>query len=404
MRYRPPEVPPEARRSVEDEAAYLLDGGFIERPPGGLADKIGRHGRLRFKLGLDPTAPRVTWGWGVVLRRLRRAQELGHTAVLIVGDYTAQVGDPSGRSAARPRLTASDVEVHVRSCMAGLLQILSPENLEVRRNSEWLASLGTDGLLGLSAQATVAQMLDRDDFRKRFDAHEPISILEFLYPLLQGQDSVAVEADVELGGTDQLFNLLVGRDLQIGAGQEAQVAWCAPLLVGTDGHKKMSQSLGNYIAVDETPEDIFGQAMSIPDEAIPNYLFLATDLSEAEAKAILDEQMPAVQVKRRIAGEMVAMFHGPEVAAAAEEEFDRVHVRHEVPEELAQWSTSERYLPRVLVELSWVASLSEGRRAIAEGGVRLDSHVVDDPHAELAPGTYVLQRGRRRFARLIVSA
>ncbi|MDQ3870995.1 MAG: tyrosine--tRNA ligase, partial [Chloroflexota bacterium] len=289
MRYRPPPIPPEAGESAEGEAAYLLEDGFTETPTGGLADKIRRRGRLRFKLGLDPTAPRVTWGWSVVLRRLSRAQELGHTAVLIIGDFTAQVGDPSGRSETRRRLSVEEVEGYVRSCLDALLRILSPDHLEVRRNSEWLATMGMEDVLRLASRTTVAQMLDRDDFKNRFVSHEPISVIEFLYPLLQAQDSVEVEADVELGGTDQYFNLLLGRDLQEQAGQEPQVAYCAPLLVGTDGHKKMSQSLGNYIAVDDSASEIFGRAMSTPDTAMEQYLRLATDLPPADVDRLLAE-------------------------------------------------------------------------------------------------------------------
>jgi tyrosyl-tRNA synthetase len=375
----------------------------MEYPAGGLAEKIRRHGRLRVKLGVDPTAPRVTWGWGVNLRRLRRAQELGHTAVLIVGDFTAQVGDPSSRSSTRRRLSKDEVEGFVISCLAALQAILSKENLEIRRNSEWLAAMGMEGVLSLSAQATVAQLLDRDDFSRRFLAHEPISVLELLYPLLQAQDSVEVRADVELGGNDQYFNLLLARALQPREGQEPQVAWCSPLLVGTDGQKKMSQSLGNYIGVDEDPEGIFGKAMSIPDEAMSQYLTLATDLRPAEAARLLGQGLEPVALKRLIAREMVALFHGSDAAGEAEAAFEAVHVRHEAPLELDQKETSERYLPRILFDLGWVGSLSDGRRAIAEGGVRLDGTVVTDLHAELAPGTCILQRGRRRFIQLTVS-
>jgi tyrosyl-tRNA synthetase len=403
MRYRPPPVPAEALASPDAEAAYLLEGGFFESPPGGLADKIRRRDRLRFKLGLDPTAPRVTWGWGVVLRALRRAQDLGHTAVLIIGDYTAQVGDPSGRSATRRRLTADEVDGYVEACLTALMELLSPERLEVRRNSEWLATLGTDGVMRLAAQATVAQMLDRDDFQKRFRAHEPISILEFLYPLLQGQDSVEVAADVELGGTDQLFNLLVGRDLQERAGQDPQVAWCAPLLVGTDGTKKMSQSLANYIGVDEAPGEIFGKAMSIPDERIEHYLRLATDLADRDVDRLLAGGDEAVALKRRLGREMVAMFHGGEAGDGAEAEFDRVFRRHEAPSEIPAAATGERYVPRVLVELGWARSASEGRRLIEGGGIRVDGRPLDDVNAELSPGEYTLQSGRRRFARVTVT-
>ena len=401
MRYRVPPVPPEATTSPEAEAAYLLEDGFVDTPAGGLADKLRRRGRLRIKYGVDPTAPSVTWGWGVCLRRLRRFQELGHTAVLVIGDFTARIGDPSGRTATRRQLDADEVERYVQGCLASLRAILGPDNLEVRRNSEWLEPMDMADVLRLTSQFTVAQMLERDDFRQRYEATQPIAISELLYPMLQGYDSVAITADVELGGTDQFFNLLVGRDLQQAAGQEPQVALCAPLLVGTDGQRKMSQSYGNYIAVDHPPAEIFGKVMSIPDDAMDQYVALGTDLRPDE-KGRLTAELGGVRLKRRLAREMVAMFHGPEAAEAAEAEFDRVFVRHDAPSELEESVTSERYVPRILVDLGWATSLSDARRRIKGGGVKVDGQTLDDEHANLDPGTYVLQSGRRRFRRVTV--
>jgi len=401
MRYRVPPVPPEATTSPEAEAAYLLEDGFVDTPAGGLADKLRRRGRLRIKYGVDPTAPSVTWGWGVCLRRLRRFQELGHTAVLVIGDFTARIGDPSGRTATRRQLDADEVERYVQGCLASLRAILGPDNLEVRRNSEWLEPMDMADVLRLTSQFTVAQMLERDDFRQRYEATQPIAISELLYPMLQGYDSVAITADVELGGTDQFFNLLVGRDLQQAAGQEPQVALCAPLLVGTDGQRKMSQSYGNYIAVDHPPAEIFGKVMSIPDDAMDQYVALGTDLRPDE-KERLTAELGGVRLKRRLAREMVAMFHGPEAAEAAEAEFDRVFVRHDAPSELEESVTSERYVPRILVDLGWATSLSDARRRIKGGGVKVDGQTLDDEHANLDPGTYVLQSGRRRFRRVTV--
>jgi tyrosyl-tRNA synthetase len=401
MRYRVPPVPPEATTSPEAEAAYLLEDGFVDTPAGGLAEALRRRGRLRVKYGVDPTAPSVTWGWGVCLRRLRRFQELGHTAVLVIGDFTARIGDPSGRIATRRQLSADEVERYVQGCLASLRAILGPDNLEVRRNSEWLEPMDMADVLRLTAQFTVAQMLERDDFRQRYEANHPIAISELLYPMLQGYDSVAISADVELGGTDQYFNLLVGRDLQQGAGQEPQVAFCAPLLVGTDGRRKMSQSYGNYIAVDHPPAEIFGKAMSIPDEAMADYVALGTDL-RPEEKERLTAELGGVRLKRRLAREMVAMFHGPEAADEAEAEFDRVFVRHDAPSEMEESVTSERYVPRILADLGWASSLSDARRRIKGAGVKVDGRTLDDEHANLEPGTYVLQSGRRRFRRVIV--
>jgi tyrosyl-tRNA synthetase len=402
MVYRVPPPPAGVTSDPAAQAAYLLEDGFIDAPAGALADKIRERGKLRVKFGVDPTAPDVHWGWSVPLRRLRRFQALGHTAVLVVGDFTAQVGDPSGRSSTRVRLTREQVDDYVRTCMASLQEILSPDNLEIRRNAEWLGAMSMVDVLNLTAQATVAQLLERDDFSKRFAEHEPISVIEFMYPLLQAQDSVAVEADVELGGNDQYFNLMLGRDVQQRAGQEPQALVCAPLLVGTDGRKKMSQSFGNYIGVAEPPGEIFGKAMSIPDDAMPQYVNLALDL-RPEDKAELLAGLGGVALKRRLAREMVAMFHGPRAAAEAEAAFDRVFVRHELPGELEETVTAERYLPKILVDLGWASSLSDARRHIKGGGVRVDGTSVPDEHATLEPGTVVLQFGRRRFRRVTVT-
>jgi tyrosyl-tRNA synthetase len=321
--------------------------------------------------------------------------------VLVIGDFTARIGDPSGRSATRRQLSADEVEHYVQGCLASLRAILAPDNLEVRRNSEWLGPMDMADVLRLTSQFTVAQMLERDDFRQRYEANNPIAISELLYPMLQGYDSVAISADVELGGTDQYFNLLVGRDLQQGAGQEPQVAFCAPLLVGTDGRRKMSQSYGNYIAVDQPPAEIFGKAMSIPDEAMADYVTLGTDL-RPEEKERLTAELGGVRLKRRLAREMVAMFHGPEAADEAEAEFDRVFVRHDAPSEMEESVTSERYVPRILADLGWASSLSDARRRIKGAGVKVDGRTLDDEHANLEPGTYVLQSGRRRFRRVTV--
>ncbi|OEJ21417.1 tyrosine--tRNA ligase [Streptomyces agglomeratus] len=378
-----------------------MEDGFLEVPPGSLAEKLKNKEHLRVKFGVDPTAAAVTWGWSVPLRRLRRFQELGHTAVLIIGDYTAQVGDPSGKSQTRRRLDGSEVERYIEACTAALLEILSPERLEVRRNSEWLGRMGMQETLELASQVTVAQLLERDDFRKRHTAHEPISMIEFMYPLLQGYDSVAVEADVELGGTDQQFNFMLARTLQQRAGQAPQACLCAPLLVGTDGKKKMSQSYGNFIGVAETPEEIFGKAMSIPDEAMEQYVRLALDLPGADKENMLQNN-GGVALKRALAKSMAAMFHGADAAERAEEAFNQRHVRREAPTDMPEGTTTEQYLPKILLELSWASSLSDARRAIEGRGVRLDGEVVEDAHHNVSAGTYTMQLGRRRFYRLTV--
>ncbi|MFO7300266.1 MAG: tyrosine--tRNA ligase, partial [Actinomycetes bacterium] len=281
-----------------------------------LEKKLAKGQPLRVKLGVDPTAPAVTLGWAVVLRKLRHFQDLGHTAVLIVGDFTARVGDPSGKDSTRRRLSAEEVNRYAESVLGQFRRVLSEENLEIRRNSEWLEALDMEGMLELTSSATVAQMLERADFAKRFERGTPISVMEFLYPLLQGYDSVAVEADIELGGSDQLWNLMMGRVVQERYGQEPQVALTVPLLVGTDGVNKMSQSLGNYIGVEEDPREMFGKTMSIPDDLMGQWFRLAADLDPGEVERIEADlasgALHPAEAKRRLAREIVALYHGPE--------------------------------------------------------------------------------------------
>jgi tyrosyl-tRNA synthetase len=399
---------------MADPLAILGSGAAEIVPRDGLETKLALGRPLRVKLGLDPTAPAVTLGWAVVLRKLRRFQDLGHMAVLIVGDFTARVGDPSGRSDTRPRLSKDEVDDYAERLLEQFRTVLSSERLEVRRNSEWLEPMDMEGILRLTSSTTVARMLERDDFAKRYESRQPISLTEFMYPLLQGYDSVAVEADVELGGTDQLFNLLVGRDLQRDAGQDPQVALTMPLLEGLDGVQKMSQSLGNYVGVAEPPDEQFGKLMSIPDGLIVRYLRLTTGLDDAEVDAIeagmADGSVPAVEAKRRLAREIVDRYHGAGEGAAAEERFDRVHRDRELPQDVPETQIPAEaleggsiWLPRLLVALGRAASNGEARRLVEQGGVRLDGEVVDDPSREMPPEELrgrVLQVGRRWFARL----
>ena len=293
--------------------------------------ELGRP--LRVKLGLDPTAPAVTLGWAVVLRKLRVFQELGHTAVLIVGDFTAQLGDPSDRDSQRKRLSAAEVKGYADNVLTQFGRVLRDENLEIRHNSEWLGSLDMYGLLELTSSATVAQMMERSDFATRYDSGVPISVMEFLYPLLQGYDSVAVEADIELGGTDQLWNLMMGRIVQERYGQEPQVAMTMPLLVGTDGSQKMSQSLGNYIGVEDEPSEMFGKTMSIPDEVMGQWFRLAADLDPEEVdeieSALRSGELHPNEAKRRLGREIVGLYWDEQAAIRAEEGFDQVFRRGE---------------------------------------------------------------------------
>lgn len=397
---------------VSRQVALLTRGAEHVVRPEELAERLRAKGRLRVKLGVDPTARDVTLGWAVPLTKLRQFQDQGHTAVLIIGDFTARIGDPSGKSDTRPRLSAEEVRANAEACVASLLQILSEDNLEVRYNSEWLAPLDLAAILELTAHYTVAQMLERDDFAKRYEQQRPISIIEFMYPLCQGYDSVAVQADVELGGTDQLFNLLVGRDLQRAYGQEPQIALTMPLLVGLDGVNKMSQSLGNYVGIAEAPEEMFGKLMSIPDRLVGQYALLAAWLPDdevAEVSAQVAAGGPgAGQGKRRVARAVVARYHGEEAAAAAEAAFDRVFVEHGAPENLPQAAIPQLAvedgrlsLVRALPELGLASSRGEARRLLAGGGVKLNGRTVTEEWVALeAAAGAIVQVGRRRFVRL----
>ena len=378
-----------------------------------LAERLKSDKPLRVKLGLDPTAPAVTLGWAVPLRKLRQFQDEGHTAVLIVGDFTARIGDPSGKSETRPQLSKEEVQQFADSVLDQFKDILSEDNLEIRYNSEWLEPMGFDDILRLTSRYTVAQMLERDDFAKRFGSNKPISLIEFMYPLGQAYDSVAVEADVELGGTDQLFNLIVGRDIQRAYGQRPQVCMTLPLLEGLDGVQKMSQSLGNYIAIRDEPSDMFGKVMSIPDSLVGRYATLAADCSDEEvsrlSEAVRSGGPDAAKAKREVAGLVVSLYHGNDAATGAEEAFDRQFKRHEAPAEIPEARIPANavdgdtiYLPRVLAELGLASSRSEARRLISQRGVKIDGEPATSEEMPLKDLTgSVLQVGKRRFMRLI---
>jgi tyrosyl-tRNA synthetase len=377
-----------------------------------LEERIAEGRPLRVKLGLDPTRPDVTLGWAVPLRKLRDFQDAGHIAVLIVGDFTTRIGDPSGQNRTRPQLAKEEVQGFTQTVLEQFMDILSEENLEVRYNSEWLEDMDFAGILRLTSRYTVAQMLERADFAKRFRAQRPISIIEFLYPLAQAYDSVAVEADVELGGTDQLFNLLVGRDIQQAYGQRPQICMTMPLLEGTDGVQKMSQSLDNYVTIREVPEEMFGKLMSIPDAMIGRYAYLAAGLDQQEVarlEATAKAGGPqAGAAKRAMAREVLALYHGERAAREAEEAFDRRFKQNETPEDMREAKIPPGAvnggsvdLPRVLAELGLAESRSEARRLISQGGVKINGEAVTSEERPLAdlPGA-VLQVGKRRFVRL----
>lgn len=377
-------------------------------PADELASKLAKGRPLRVKLGLDPTAPSVTLGWAVVLRKLREFQELGHTAVLIVGDFTAQVGDPSLKSAQRVRLTAEEVNGYAENVLSQFGKVLLDDNLEIRRNSEWLAPLDMHGLLELTSSATVAQMLERSDFANRYEEGSPISVMEFLYPLLQGYDSVAVEADIELGGSDQLWNLMMGRVVQERFGQEPQVAMTMPLLVGTDGTHKMSQSLGNYIGVTDPASEMFGKTMSIPDELMGQWFRLAANfddeaVDEIEKRLGTGELHPN-EAKRHLARSVVSLYWGDDAAREAESGFDQVFREGGIPDQIDEVvlpAGDPVHLPSLLRN-AFDISGSEARRLIAQGAVRLDDVTVTDEQVARSQLTgTVLRVGRRRFARLV---
>jgi tyrosyl-tRNA synthetase len=386
-----------------DTAALLSANAVDSLPSGALAAKLASaaaQGRpLRVKLGIDPTAPDIHLGHAVVLRKLREFQDAGHLVVLIVGDYTARVGDPSGRSTLRPMLSAEEIEANAATFQAQALRILdpSPERLEVRRNGEWLDMPMVD-FLALVRTTTVAQILERDDFAKRWSASEPISVLELLYPLLQAYDSVAVRADVELGGTDQKFNLLLGRDVQRAYGQPEQAILTVPILVGTDGVKKMSKSLGNHIGITDEPAEMYGKTMSIPDEAMQEYYRLLGHE--------LDGEQPPREAKRALAREIVTWLHSPEQAEDAERQFDRVFVQRGAPEQIEELAFEAKngavHLP-ALIAGAFAVSRSEARRLIDRGGVSLDEQLLATGEHDLASERLdgaVLRVGKRRFRRL----
>jgi tyrosyl-tRNA synthetase len=387
-------------RDPRAEAERLATDAVDVLPEGALVKQLEEQRPLRVKLGIDPTSADIHLGHTVVLSKLREFQEAGHLVVLIIGDFTAKVGDPSGRSSERPVLTEDQIKANAETYQEQAFKVLDRDRTEVRFNGEWL-DMGAGNLLDLLSRATVAQLLERDIFQRRIEAGEPISTLELIYPLLQGYDSVAIDADVELGGTDQKFNLLFGRDVQIAFDQAPQSILTMPLLVGTEGTQKMSKSLGNYVGVTDPPEEMFGKLMSIPDDLMPEYFRL-----------LLSSEVPATepnQAKRELGRRIVERFHGHEAAEAAEEHFDRLHVRHELPEEIEEATVPANgtvHLPALLADLFGL-SRSEARRLIEQGGVRIDDRVVDGGELDLpleGLDGAVVQVGKRRHRRLRVES
>lgn len=401
-------------KAIAEHMDLLLKGCVDVVRPEDLEERLvqaQKEGRgLVVKVGFDPSAPDLHLGHTVVIRKMRHFQLLGHTVVFLIGDFTGMIGDPTGRKATRPQLTREQVLANAETYKRQIFRLLDPEKTVVDFNSRWLGALSSEDWIRLTAKVTVAQMLERDDFAKRLAAGQPIALHELLYPVAQAYDSVALKADVELGGTDQLFNLLTGRDLMEKLGLPPQIVMTLPLLPGLDGVEKMSKSLGNYVAVEDPPEDMFGKLMSISDELMWLYWELLTDTSPAELSALKKkveqgEEHP-MEVKFRLARTITADFHGEEAAKAAEAHFRQVHQRREVPdqvEEVELPAGEPQLLAKLLVAAGLAASNAEARRLILQGGVRVDGRTVRDPFFALpcAEGcAWLLKVGKRRFARL----
>lgn len=396
---------------VEDQLAILKRGVAQIAPQDGLKAKLEKSYKtgkpLIVKLGCDPSRPDLHIGHAVVLRKMRQFQDLGHKAVLIIGDFTGMIGDPSGRSKTRPPLTLEETRANGRSYyeQAGRILDTDPQKLEIRYNSEWLDAMSFSDVIKLAGSTTVAQMLVRDDFEKRYRSGEPISIHELLYPLAQAQDSVELGADVELGGTDQLFNLLLGRSLQEHIGQEPQIALCMPILEGTDGVEKMSKSLDNYIGVMEAPQEMYGKTLSIPDNLIFRYLELATDVPLEELPAREEEiKQDPRNAKHRLAWDIVRLYHGEAAANAARDHFERTVVRGEAPDDIPELNVGESTISVIdaIRQAGFAASNGEARRFIQQGAVTVDGEKVDDPLAsiDLSGEPVVLRVGKRRYVRV----
>lgn len=400
---------------VDEQMRIITSGAAKIVPEADLKKKLERGVPLNIKLGVDPTSPDLHLGHAVPLRKMRQFQDLGHRVTLIIGNGTATIGDPSGKNSTRPQLTQEEVEANAATYVSQAMKILDPEKTTIVHNGDWMFPMGLKELLSIASKFTVARILERDDFTKRYQSQTPIALHEFLYPIMQAYDSVKIEADVEMGGNDQLFNLLAGRELMEKMGMEPQIALTMPLLEGTDGTRKMSKSYGNYIGLTDAPADMFGKTMSIPDEMIGKYYRLASSLAPAEVDAIdaalADGSANPYELKRALGRDLVTTYHSAEAAAEAEAEFDRVHKNRDMPTDIAEVAVEIAvndeglvYLPAVLQAAGLVPSAGQARRDIDGGGVKLDGEPVSpktynvDP-ASLKPGT-ILQVGKRHFARL----
>ena len=401
--------------SAEEQLRIIKSGAANIVPEEELLKKLKRGTPLNIKLGVDPTSPDLHLGHAVPLRKMRQFQDLGHRVTLIIGNGTALIGDPSGKNTTRPQLTSEQVEANAKTYVEQAFNVLDPEKTTVVYNADWILKLDLKGLLELCSKFTVARILERDDFTKRYQSHTPIALHEFLYPVMQAYDSVVIKADVEMGGNDQLFNLLAGRELMEKMGMEPQVALTMPLLEGTDGTLKMSKSYGNYVGLTDEPADMFGKVMSIPDELMPRYYRLASTLSVDEVdeieRALANDELHPNKAKRSLARNIVALYHGEAAAEEAEAQFDRVFKQHEAPEDVPEFSADltpnedgKVYLAKLLHDAGLAPGIGEARRLIDGGGVKINGDAVPAKSYNVDPSDLegaTLQVGKRKFVKLV---
>jgi tyrosyl-tRNA synthetase len=384
------------------DASALARGTVEVISPAELAAKLALERPLRIKLGMDPTAPDLHLGHSLTLRKLRDVQDAGHTVIFLVGDFTAMIGDPTGRSETRKPLSREQITYNANTYRSQAFKILDPERTEVRFNSEWMNDLGVRKLIEIAAKLSVARLLERDDFEKRLGNQEPLFLHELLYPLIQGYDSVALEADIEIGGTDQKFNMLVGRELQRHFDQPPQVVMTMPLLEGLDGERKMSKSYGNYVGLTDSPEDMYGKLMSVPDKLMARYYELLTDSTPEEIAAVKSGATHPMEAKKRLARKIVNEYHGEEGARRAEQYFESKFQRREIPQSTPVYRIQEDlWICELMKQLQFTPSTSEARRLVSQGAVRVDGQTITDVNFRFVPGEHqVLEVGKRRVARI----
>lgn len=404
-----------SKMSAEEQMKVIASGAAAIVPEEAMLKKLKKGNALNIKLGVDPTAPDIHLGHAVPLRKLAQFQELGHNVILIIGDGTALIGDPSGRNSTRPQLTQDQIKQNAKTYIDQAFKVLDKEKTEIRYNSEWLLKIDMKKLLELTANFTVARILERDDFHNRYTNNQPIALHEFLYPVMQAYDSVMIKADVELGGTDQLFNLLAGRELMEKMGMEPQVCLTLPLLEGTDGVQKMSKSYGNYVGVNEPAADIFGKIMSIPDELMPKYFRLASSFAVGEIEKIeaglSDGSLHPNEIKRKLAKNIAEIYHDENAAIEAEERFDKIHKEKEVPDDIPEFKTNlelndegKVYLAKLLVDANMASSAGEARRLIDGGGVKINQEALPARSYNVDPKILenaIIQVGKRKFVKIV---